>query len=323
MMVLMTRRRFLSRSASAASVTAAAATVGGGLGAVLLGGCGGQLRAPDVAALFNPDRVLAAGRPQRIPFALLDPGGEGAVALPSTDDALVAVELTRDGEVLDRIEVAGHVVAHDHVGDVGDHQHSDLYRYYPARFTMPEPGIYDLVITAVDSGFGRPPSTSLPVQAFDPADISVPLPGDPMPLVPTPTFADPAGVDRLCTRPDPCPFHESSFDEVMTNGRPSALLVATPAFCSTAYCGPVVETMIEAAAAVDGVDIVHAEVYANPDEVDGNFADPAIRLAPAVIAARLTFEPVLFLVSSDGVLVDRIDNVFDVDEAVAALTGLT
>ena len=320
-MARITRRRFLTRSASAVTATAAATTFGGGLSAVLLGGCGEQLRAPDVAALFNPDRVLAAGRPQRIPFALINPGGEGGVALPSTDDALVTVELIRDGEILDRIEVAGHVVSHDHVGEVGDHQHSDLYRYYPARFTMPEPGIYDLMIS-VDSGFGNPTSTSLPVQAFDPADITVPLPGDPMPAVATPTFADPAGVDRLCTRPDPCPFHEDSFDTLMTNGRPSALLVATPAFCSTAYCGPVVDTMIEASAAVDGVDIVHAEVYANTDEVDGNFADPAIRLAPAVIAARLTFEPVLLLVSSDGVLVDRIDNVFDVDEAIDALSAL-
>lgn len=151
----------------------------------------------------------------------------------------------------------------------------------------------------------------------------MPLSGDPMPAVATPTFAEPEGVDRLCTRPEPCPFHDQSFDQLMSNGRPSALLVATPAFCSTAYCGPVVETMIEAAALVDGVDVVHAEVYANPDEVDGNFADPAIRLAPAVVAAGLTFEPALFLVSSDGVLVDRIDNVFDVDEAVAALRVLT
>ncbi len=315
----MTRRRFLSRSAT----TAAAVTVGGGLGAALLGGCGEQLRAPDVAALFNPDRVLAAGRPQRIPFALIDPGGEGGVALPETDDALVSVELTADGEVLDRIEVAGHVVTHDHVGEAEDHVHSDLFRYYPARFTMPDPGIYDLVITVIGSGFSNPPSTSLPVQAFDPADITIPLPGTEMPAIATPTFDDPTGVDRLCTRPDPCPFHERSFDSVMANGRPSALLVATPAFCSTAYCGPVVETMIEAAAVVDDVDIVHAEVYANPDEVDGNFADPAIRLAPAVLATRLTFEPALFLVGSDGVLVERIDNVFDVDEAVDALRALT
>ncbi len=321
-MVPITRRRFLSRSASAATATAAVAAVGGGLGSVLLAGCGQPLRAPDVVALFNPDRVIAAGRPQRIPFALIDPGGDGGIALPSTDEALVAVELTLDGDVLDRIEIAGHVVTHDHVGEVGDHQHSDLYRYYPARFTMPRPDIYDLVITVVDSGFANPPATSLPVQAFDPADITVPLAGDPMPATATPTFDDPRGVDRLCTRPDPCPFHTHSFDEVMANGRPSALLVATPAFCSTAYCGPVVETMIEAAAAVDGVDIVHAEVYANPGEVDGNIADPAIRLAPAVVATGLSFEPSLFLVGSDGVLVDRIDNVFDVDEAVEVLRAL-
>lgn len=321
-MAPITRRRFLARSASTATVTAASATVGGGLGALLLGGCAEQLRAPDVAALFNPDRVLAAGRPQRIPFALIDPGGEGGVALPATDEALVAVELTADGEVLDRTEVPGHVVAHDHVGEDVDHEHSNLFRYYPARFTMPVPGIYDLVVTIVDSGFGTPTTVTLPVQAFDPSDITVPLPGDPMPVVATPTVDDPSGIDRLCTRPEPCPFHDQSFDTVMTNGRPSALLVATPAYCSTAYCGPVVDTMIEASNDVDGVDIVHAEVYANPDEVDGNFADPAIRLAPAVVQTRLTFEPALFLVGSDGTLVDRIDNVFDANEAVDALRAL-
>ncbi len=318
----MTRRRFLARSVSTTAATAAAVGAGGGLGAVLLAGCGEPLRAPDAVALFNPDRVLAAGRPQRIPFALVDPGGSGGVALPSTDEALVAVELVFDGEVIDRTEIGGHVVAHDHVGETSDHEHSDLHRYYPVRFTMPEPGIYDLTITVIGSGSGDSAPATLAVQAFDPAEIEVPLPGEPMPAVATPTFDDPTGVDRLCTRFEPCPFHADSFDVLVGNGRPSALLVATPAFCSTAYCGPVVETMIEAAAIVDGVDIVHAEVYANPDEVDGNIADPAIRLAPAVIAAGLTFEPALFLVGSDGVVADRIDNVFDVDEAVEALRSL-
>ncbi len=320
----MTRRRFLSRSASV--FTVAAATAGGGLGTILLSGCGSggqQLRAPDVAALFNPDRVLVAGRPQRIPFALIDPGDDEGVALPP-DDGLVTVELVAaGGETLERIEIKGHVVDHDHVGEVEDHQHSNLFRYYPARFTMPDPGVYDLVITVPGSSFGAGPSATLPVQAFSPSEIAVPLPGDTMPRVATPTFDDPSGVDRLCTRPEPCPFHADSFDAVMTNGRPTALLVATPAFCSTAYCGPVVETLIAASAEVDGVDLVHAEVYANPDEVDGNFADPAIRLAPAVLAVGLTFEPSLFLVDSNGVLAERIDNVFDVVEAVDALRSLS
>ena len=318
---IVTRRRFLARSATLGVGTLGLAAVGGG---GLLTGCGQVSRPPDVVGLYNPDRVLAAGQPQRIPFALIDPGDDEGVILP-TDDGLVQVELVADGEVIDRIEVAGHVVIHDHVGDVGDHQHSDLYRYYPARVTMPTPGIYDLLITVAPSPgqYGNQPAATLAVQAFDPAQIAVPIPGEAMPAVATPTFDDPSGVDRLCTRPDPCPFHEVSLDSVAGRGQPTALLIATPAFCSTAYCGPVVETLIEAAALVPDVTVVHSEVYANPDEVNGNFADPAIRLAPTVEALGLTFEPTLFLISSNGTVIERIDNVFDVDEAVQALGQLT
>ena len=306
------RRGFLGRSLSVGALTLGGASTS----ATILAACGRETVAPEAVGLFSTDRVLAAGRSQRIPFALIDPGIEGDVLLPA-DDEPVGVELLSAGEVLDRIEVVGHVVTHDHVGDTGSHQHSDLQRYYPARFTLPEPGVYDLRITIDEESVG------LPVQAFDPAEVAVPLPGEPMPIVETPTFDDPSGVDHLCTRLEPCPFHETSFAALIGDGRPSALLVATPAFCSTAYCGPVVETLIEAAGVVDGVEIVHAEVYANPDEVDGNFADPAIRLAPAVESLGLTFEPSLFLVSSDGLLVDRIDSVFDPTEAIEALQSLT
>jgi hypothetical protein len=101
-----------------------------------------------------------------------------------------------------------------------------------------------------------------------------------------------------------------------------ALLVATPAFCSTAYCGPVVDTLIEASGAFPGIEFVHVEVYANTDEVDGNYQDERIRLAPAVEAIGLTFEPSLFLVDSTGLLVERIDNVFDGTEVTEALSAL-
>jgi len=117
---------------------------------------------------------------------------------------------------------------------------------------------------------------------------------------------------------------DASAADVVGDGRPLALLVATPAFCSTAYCGPVLDTLIEATAHRSDLHTIHLEVYANPDQVDGNFADPAIRLVPAVERLGLRFEPSLFLVDGEGIVADRIDNVFDrteLDEALADLTG--
>ena len=303
------RRRFLAWTAGAVAGS-------------LLVSCGDDPVAPTVVPLYSPDRVLAAGRPQRIPLALVAPdagtAGPDRVALP-TDDGEITVIVRLDGTELDRVSVAGRVVEHDHVGEPEPgHQHTNLFRYYPLRTTLPAPGIYDLTVEVEGT------RTGLPVQAFDPTEITVPLPGDPFPALSTPTFDDPDGVEPLCTRSEPCPFHTVSADRVLAAGRPLALLVATPAYCSTAYCGPVLETLIDVTAARPDLDVVHVEVYANPDEVDGNYLDPAIRLAPAVQALGLSFEPSLFLVDGSGTITDRIDNVFDrteLEQVLATLVG--
>lgn len=276
--------------------------------------------APTVVPLFSPDRIIVAGRPQRIPLAVVSPdAGQGdSVVLPDDDEAIV-IEIGFEGEVVDRVSIGGRVVDHDHVGpDDPDHQHADLFRYYPLRTTLPEPGIYDL---SIEIG---PATAMLPIQAFEASDASVILPGQRLPAATTPTFDDPAGVDRICTRIEPCPFHAVDLADVVGDGRPLAVLVATPAFCSTAYCGPVLDTLIDSVAArgTDDLQVVHIEVYANPDEVGGNFLDPGIRLVPAVTELGLTFEPSLFLVGGDGVVEDRIDNVFDRTEIDEALDRL-
>ncbi len=322
----LSRRRFLGRSASvgaraiAGSAAARLALPVIGTASTLAAACGGTSAvAPTIVPLFSPDRVLVAGRPQRIPFAIVapDPEADGSpVALPSDDSAL-AVTVLHDSETVLETAVSGRVVEHDHVGEPDpNHQHANLFRYYPLRATLPETGIYDLRIAVGDT------VAELAIQCFDEAEVAVPLVGDPFPVISTPTVDEPDGVDRLCTRIEPCPFHDISAADVVGTGRPVALLVATPAFCSTAYCGPVLDTLIDESGGHPDVAFVHVEVYANPDEVDGNYLDPGIRLAPAVTALRLGFEPSLFLVAGDGTLVDRIDNVFDRTELGDALSGL-
>lgn len=290
-----------------------------GAGSALLAACGNSLTAPTIVTLFSPNRVLAAGRPQRIPFALVSPdaGNPDGVALPE-DDGTVDVAIRFDGTVVLETEVAGRVVNHDHVGEPDpDHQHANLFRYYPLRATLDEPGIYDLTITVEGT------TTELPIQMFDASEVGVPLVGDPFPSLVTPTLDEPDGIDQICTRFEPCSFHQLSAADGLAAGRAMAILIATPAFCSTAYCGPVLDTMIEASAAHPDIEFIHVEFYQNPDEVDGNFRDPRIRVANAVAALGLEFEPSLFLVSSEGTLVDRIDNVFDGSELSAALDALS
>jgi hypothetical protein len=286
---------------------------------MLLAACGDEPAPPILVPMFANDRVLVAGRMQRITFgvAAADPSlSRDEIDLPD-DKAVLDVTILRDGAVAYETTVAGHVVDHDHVGDVDpNHQHANIFRYYPLRAELPEPGIYDLAVTI--NGH----ELQLPVQIFDPGQSTLPQVGQPFPTIETPTFDNPAGVDRLCTRFEPCPFHTISAADALAQGRPLAVLVATPAVCQTAYCGPVLDTLIEQSASAPEVAFIHVEVYANAGEVGGNYLDPDIRVAPGVQAMGLEFEPSLFLVAADGTVADRLDNVFDSSEVAAGLAAL-
>jgi len=68
--------------------------------------------------------------------------------------------------------------------------------------------------------------------------------------------------------------------------------------------------------AADGVDLIHAEVYANPRSV------PSIAQAtsaPIVAAYGMPFEPILFVADRNGTLVERHDSIFDTAQLGAAL----
>ena len=290
-----------------------------GAGAALsLAGCGrfGEPAAPppQLVALFSTDHVIAAGQLQRLPFGLVD---QGQPLIGEAAD--VRVEVQFEGVVIDDLDVPSRIVTHDHPeGNANtEHEHADILRYFAVRTTLPEPGIYDLIVEV--DGY----KISLPVQAFAPEDVQVLLPGQLMPALDTPTFDEHLGVDPLCTRfPDPCPFHQKTLAELLEEKQPIAVLVSTPAVCATAYCGPVLEALIEVDQSFAEVAKVHIEVYSNAREVNFDLSNEDLRLAPAVVELGLEFEPSLFLVNSDGIIVERIDNVYDQLELETALSEL-
>lgn len=266
----------------------------------------------ELVRLFSSDSVIVAGMEQRLPFGLVDNGapvvGEGSS---------VNVRVMFDRELIDEVEVPSRVVNHDHPDGEGEipHEHADILRYFPLRTTLPVPGIYDLDVT-IDGQV-----ISIPVQAFDPSDVNVITPGQPFPALVTPTLDDPGPMDSICTLFEgPCPFHDRTVADVLAAGEPMAFLVATPAFCATSYCGPVVETLVEAAGSFPSVRAIHLEVYENTDDANGDLTNliPAAQLAEI----GLDFEPSLFLVDRNGMVVDRIDNVFDRAELELAFADI-
>ena len=269
---------------------------------------------PVLVGLFFPDRVLAAGQEQRVPFGLIDQG----IPLSETTTKF-AVKISRGDAVIFDAPVEARIVAHDHpAGDAGEeHEHADLLRYFAVRTTLDKPGIYDLELNFD----GR--AATLPFQVFDPAKVLVPLAGQKLPDLRFPTFDNEMGMKPICTQFDgPCPLHDKTIEEALATGKPLALLIATPRFCATAYCGPVLDVMLEQRPDFPGIEFLHAEVFLDPNSVQGELTDPDVAKSPTVEDLALPFEPTLFLIAPDRTIIDRIDNVYDNAELRTALEKL-
>jgi hypothetical protein len=101
--------------------------------------------------------------------------------------------------------------------------------------------------------------------------------------------------------------------EALQSGKPVVYFIGTPAYCQTGTCAPGIEALISVSKSVgDAAVFVHADVYS-----DKTATNPA----PAVEAFKLTYEPVLYITDAKGVLVNRLDAVFDVTEMSSALAA--
>ena len=107
-----------------------------------------------------------------------------------------------------------------------------------------------------------------------------------------PTMTRTLAVDPVCSRVPPCPFHEVNLKDAVGQGKPIVLLIATPAFCQTAVCGPILDMLVEEAGGRTDLTVIHSEVYKNPKDVR-DLQDAT--LAPAPEAYDLRFEPIMFV----------------------------
>jgi hypothetical protein len=180
--------------------------------------------------------------------------------------------------------------------------------YYAFRTDVAAAGVYYLV---VDGG----PSQGAAFQIMDPAQVTVAGPGQPLPPFDTPTFDDARGVDPVCTREPACPFHDLTLTEALQSGKGVIYLVGTPAFCQTGSCAPALESVIDVQDRfADKYHFVHAEVYTD---------NTATTAAPAIAAAGLTYEPVLFIADATGTVLERLDAVWNEAELLEVLTAVT
>jgi hypothetical protein len=288
------------------------------LGCLLLGGCGGS----DESASTEPgngatleelwrmpgdDVAVIPGTENhepgdvRVSFLVVD--AEGAVvALPTArvwvSRALDSAPFVETEAKLERIGVPG--------GDEADATH-----IYVTKLPLTRPGKYWLL--------AEPEGGATKVQALgnvvvahedDPPDV-----GDPAVASDTPTLASTGGdLTALTTRrpPDESLLRYSVADSLEAKA-PFIVTFATPKFCSSRVCGPVVDVVEEVSRRFEGENVrfIHVEVFEDNDPANG--------FNRWMQEWKLPTEPWTFVVGADGKIKARYEgtvSVLELEQAV-------
>ena len=288
---------------------------------LLLGGCGGSgedssatstepgggstleelWRAPGDDVAVVPGTENHEPGSVRVSFLVIDAEGR-VVALPTAKvfvaDALDRRPFLETQAKLERIGVPG--------GDEADATH-----IYVATLRLPRAGTYWLLAEPEGGGTNVQALGNVVVVKDDaPPDV-----GDPAVASETPTLAS-AGGDAAAittrTPPDESLLQYSVADSLAARV-PFVVTFATPKFCSSRTCGPVVDVVEEVQQRLEGekVRFIHVEVY------EGN--DPAAGYNQWMGEWKLPTEPWTFLVGRNGTIVDRFEGTVSVNELETAV----
>ena len=146
----------------------------------------------------------------------------------------------------------------------------------------------------------------------------VPGVGQPAPPSHNPTVKDVADVSTIDTGNPPDDMHELSIADAIARHRPTLVVFASPAFCTSSTCGPQIKVVQSLEPTYkEKLTFIHIEVYANYKP------DPAKRvLAQTVVDWRLQSEPWIFLIDTHGVIQARFESATAADDLKAAIDQL-
>jgi hypothetical protein len=185
---------------------------------------------------------------------------------------------------------------------------------YSTELNLPEAGEYrPAVMIKEKGGFSQKLLPSINVGEF----AKIPRPGDKAPRIETPTAKSVGGdLAELTTRVPPDTQNKVNYAEVLGK-EPILLLFATPQFCQSRVCGPVVDVAQQAQHEFEGkANFIHMEIY--------NDNDPSKGVRPQVREFHLPSEPWLFAINREGVVSAAIEGPFGtqlMDKTVEKVVG--
>lgn len=240
--------------------------------------------------------VAACGSDEVTPFAVVA-SSNGSVGL-GTQRVMFALVDPETDEFLASPDIAATMTLRDENGSpLGTYPMEFIWTVpevrglYVAHPEIPEAATYQATIDA--EGF----ATAGPVGfvAFD--DSPLVQAGEPAPASETRTAAEFPDLSVITSDPEPDPaMYELSIAEAVSDGTPAVIVFATPAFCTSAACGPLLDQVKALRPEYPGIDFVHVEIY---DDLQVESVED-LTTVPAITEWGLPSEPWVFVVDDSG-----------------------
>lgn len=113
-------------------------------------------------------------------------------------------------------------------------------------------------------------------------------------------------------------LYQLTIADAVASGLPSVIVMASPAFCTNAICGPQVEVLQKLKDIYGGrANFIHVDIYDNPNEIQGDL-DRAI-ISPTAIEWNLPSTEWSFVIDAAGVVSARFESFATIDELEEAL----
>ena len=209
--------------------------------------------------------------------------GEDARLVAETPARYHRLEVIEEGK---RIHIHPDGARHVH-GDA-----TDVQGIYVAHVTFQRTGTWGLEILA-QSGSGAVESARLSVGAL--AASLAPMVGTPAPRSRNRIASDVSDLRQIDSSDPPDPrLHRTRIADAIAQGKPQVIVFATPQFCTSRVCGPVVDIVrLLLPTYGDLVAFTHQEIWQDM---------AAQRLSPIVEEWHLPSEPWIFVVDGQGII---------------------
>ena len=156
----------------------------------------------------------------------------------------------------------------------------------------------------------------------------VPAIGSAPPLSRNKTLDSAGSLEKLTTHFTPDPdLYRLTIEEAAGSGRPTVVVFASPAFCTSPTCGPQTDALSALKDANPGrANFIHVEIYDNPDEIQGDLSKA--RLSQPVLDWGISDIPDwfneswTFVLDSQGRVSHRYEGFASVEELQQALDRL-